>query len=510
MINEENPIGPLPAILSEPVEFLKEDFIGLKKYVPFDETPEVIEARDKQEKEAWREVYSFAHMVNKAGRAFAESDIINLCERFLLSKEKVKNVFEKVFRENADAHGIDEKPEIYKAEYFLKKNWEFAKNEVTQLSEYRSAGSNEPFIRMNVDTIYRKLQHANFKFSMDKLKSLLKSDFIRSYNPFEEYFENLPPWDYEQDYIGKLADYVKTTDQPFHVTQFRKMLVRCVGCALYGVENRFVYILVGAKQEAGKSTFLRFLNPFGAKYYTEAPIRDHKDTYFSFSENFIYNLEELASLSNMEVNQLKSIISMTTIKERRAYEVNAEEQPRRANFFGSTNKEEFLTDDLNTRWLCVTVNSIDWGYKEKIDINKVWAQAFALYHDTQFDQRLTAEEIEKRDTTNKTFEVTDVEKDLIKQCFQVADKNDPTAQFYSNPDIITTLSEKYQGKTLNSRFISKYMVQLGFVKDNKYINGHRTRGYYVKLKTTSGYVNEIKVEAAEEIKPAEKQSEFKF
>lgn len=474
-------------------DFLKQDFVTEKKYVPFDETPEVQQARTEQEKEAWREVYSFAHLINREGRNFTDTDIKNLCERFLLSLEKVRKVFSKVFAENSDAFGISEKPEIFKVEYFLRKNWEFVRNEVTQRSECRKAQTSNEFEKLNVDTLYRKLQHVNFKFSMEKLKSLLKSDFMTSYNPFKNYFENLEPWNYEFDFIGELANFIQTKNQDFHVTQFRKMLVRCVGCSLYGIENRFVYVFVGEKQETGKSTFIRFLNPFGMRYYTEAPIRDNKDTYFSFSENFIQNLEELASLSNIEVNHLKSIISMSMIKERKAFAVDAEEQPRRVNFFGSTNKDEFLTDSENTRWLCVNVESINWNYKKEIDIHKVWAQAFALFHDTEFNRNLTSDEMKQRDELNKTFEITDIEKDLIKQCFEITTEKDPEGSFYSLPDILSTLQEKFLGKTLNPKFIGKSMTQLGFEKGSKRINGHKTRGYFVKLRTTSNYKNENEV-----------------
>ena len=495
-----------------PIDFLVEGFANAPKYVPYDEAPEVKEARTAQEKDAWREVYSFAHMINKSGRAFTETDIVNHCERFLLDITKVRKVFTKIYAENADAYGIDEKPEIYKVEYFLRRNWEFIRNEVTQRSEYRPKGSNEDFEKLNPDTLYRKLQHVNFKFSMEKLRSLLKSDFMTSYNPFIDYFEALPKWDYERDYIGELANFVQTTDQEFHVNQFRKMLVRCIGCSLYGVENRFVYVFIGAKQEAGKSTYIRFLNPFGKRYYTEAPIRDNKDTYFSFAENFIYNIEELANTSNFGVNQLKAIISMAMIKERKPHATDVEEQPRRSNFFASTNKDEFLTDTENTRWLCAQVLKIDWAYKNTVDIDKVWAQAFALYHDEGYNQYLTQEENEHRDTTNKNYEITDIEKDLIKQCFEVSHEGDPAGSFYSNPDILGTLQEKFGGKTLNSKFIGKSMVQLGFIAGSKRINGHKMRGYYVRLRTTTTFKEEEEKER-EIIPPAEdpqKEIEFKF
>jgi hypothetical protein len=489
-------------------DFIKDELIQDKKYTEFDEAPEIQEARNLQEKDAWREIYSFAHAINKAGRAFTDTDIKHQCERFYLSVEKVQKVFKKVFEANADEFAIEDKPEIFKVENFLRKNWDFARNEVTLRSEYKPKNSMIDYECLNVDSLYRKLQHVRFNFSIDKVKSLLRSDFVKSYNPFVDYFDALEPWNREVDHIGNLANYITATDQNFHVTQFRKMLVRCIGCALYGVENRFVYVFVGEKQEKGKSTFIRFLNPFGRKYYTEAPIRDNKDTYFSFAENFIYNLEELASLSNIEVNHLKSIISMTTIKERKAYAVDAEEAPRRTNFFGSTNKNEFLTDTENTRWLCVNVEDINWNYKQEVDIHAVWAQAYALYHSDDYNQQLTSEEMSVRDKMNKNFEISDLEKDLIKQCFELSDEK---GSFYSLPDIIIVLSDKFQGKPLNSRFVGKSMAQLGFIAGIQRVNGHKTRGYWVNLRTTSQYTGDEEKAPYKKPETVEiKQKQFPF
>jgi predicted P-loop ATPase len=442
-------------------------------------TPKEIETASKQtdeEREKWREIFAFAHEVNKHGRQYTSDDIKHICEQYLFAADKVRAVFKKVFDENSDEFGINDKPEIYKVEVWLKKNWDFAENEITQVPEFKEKDQKK-FELLNADTIYRKMQHVGFKYSLDKLKSLLRSDFMYRYNPFHDYFNALPKWDGETDYISELANYVQVEDQDFFKVQFKKCLVRCIGCSLYGFENRIVFVLVGEKQSTGKSTFLRFLNPFGTKYYTEAPIHNNKDSTLALAENFIYNLEELASLSNIDVNRLKSVISTATIKERKAYAKDAVEQPRRSNFFGSTNKTEFLTDTENTRWLCFNLLSINWGYKKNLNINDVWTQAFALYNDPDFNDQLTASEAVYRDSKNKDYEINDLEKELIKRHFEICKSHE--GHFYSNADILDTLQID-GGKKLESRFIGKNMVQLGFERGVKKMNGHTVRGYFCK------------------------------
>ena len=446
-------------------------------------TAQQVEKDDKTtdaERAAWREIYAFIHEVNRHGRQYNEADIIHIAEQYYpiirASKQKIENAFKKVFDENKAEFGINDKPEIYKVEVWLRKNWDFAENSITQVPEFKLKGS-EKFELLNIDSIFRQLQHAGFKFPLDKLKSLLRSDFMPRYNPFIDYFESLPAWDGKTDYIGTLARYIHVKDQEFFNTQFKKTLARCIGCSLFGQENRIVFVLVGEKQSTGKSTFLRYLNPFKDKYYTEAPMHNNKDSAFSLAENFIYNLEELASLSNIDVNRLKSIISTAVVKERKAYARDAVEQPRRANFFGSTNKTEFLTDTENTRWLCFDLEGIDWGYKKEINIDDVWSQAYALYKDPAFDCQLTKDEAELRDAKNKDYEINDYEKELIKRHFKAVPPHEGT--FFSNADILDVLQEDGR-KKLESRFIGKNMIQLGFERGVKKVNNHTVRGYYCK------------------------------
>lgn len=471
-------------------DFIKKDYF-ISDYVlvgtDLEEIKEKKEELTDQQKDAWKEIYAFAHMTNRAGRKYEKDDIKHLCEQFYISFEKIEKVFKKVFDDNKDEFGINDKPDIYKVEIWLKKHWDFAENEITQVPEFKEKAA-EKFELLNVDSIFRKLQHAGFKFPMDKLKSLLRSDFMTRFNPFKDYFNSLDKWDGQTDYIKQLASYVKVEDQPFFETQFKKALVRCIGCSLYGFENRIVFVFVGEKQSTGKSTFIRYLNPFGQKYYTEAPIHNNKDSTLALAENFIYNLEELATASKMDVNRLKSVISTSTIKERKAYAVNAVEQPRRANFFGSTNNNEFLTDTQNSRWLCFNILDIKWDYKKDVDIKKVWAQAFALYNDPEFNDQLTAEEAFYRDSINKDYEVNDYEKELIKRNFRVCKKHDGV--FMSNADILDALTFESGGKKLDSRFIGRSMVQLGFEKDVKKMNSHTVRGYYVIKKLSEYKTNE--------------------
>lgn len=467
--------------------FLKEDFF-VSDYLPMDAD---IEDMSEEQKGKFKEVYAFAHGMNKRGERWNEESVRLMCETHYLNADKVRKAFERVFRDFADEFDINSKTDVYKVEHWLRKNWDFKRNEITQVIEYRERDSGAEYETADINTIYRKLMHSGSKFPMDKIAVILGSDFVETYNPFLDYFDNLEPWDEKTDHIGELAKYIDTDNNAFFREQFKKCLVRCIRCGLGEHENRIVFVFVGEKQNTGKSTFIRFLSPFGMKYYTESPMHaTNKDSAFALAENFIYNLEELASLSNVDVNRLKSIISTSTINERKPYARDFVQAPRRCNFFASTNKLEFLTDTENTRWLIFNVKNIRWGYEKTINIDNVWSHAYALYSDPDFNDQLTADDMAIRDADNKNYEIEDKEKTMVKKHFQVCQPNE--GDFYSSVDICNILQENYPLVKINTYFIGKILTQLGFVSDRKTINNHKVRGFYA-IKINGNYSNEPKL-----------------
>jgi hypothetical protein len=434
-------------------------------------------------------IYAHARAINRAGRDFDGNDIVQMCEQFLIAKQRVEQIFRDVFETEKHFHGFDDKPKHVKTEIVIADKWEFQRNVVTQSIDCRvRADQNAKFQKVNFDTVTRFALHCGQTTSVDKIKSLLRSDFVPEYDPLKSYFINLHDWDGSRDFISEFANHIQTDDQSFWLTMFKKHLVRSVAQIMDLSVNRFVCVLVGEKQSTGKSTFIRSLSPFPAgQYYTESKVRDDKDGQFAFAENFIYNIEELSDMKNTDVNRLKAIISQAIIKERKPYAHDVEPVVRRANFFGSTNNQNFLTDTENTRWLCHNVKSIDWNYS-KINISDVWSQAFALWK-SGFNAQLTSEENEHQTQQNKAHEVSDVGKELIAKFFRVCEKDVQGAQFYTIADIVAQLTFNTDGRVkFNDRIVGKNMIQLGFLNDRKRINGNIVRGYYAQ-EIRGQYVN---------------------
>ena len=336
---------------------------------------------------------------------------------------------------------------------------------------------NEKWEVVNINNIWSTLKG---NYSQSDILSYLYSDNVEAYDPFAHYFDALPPWD-GVDHIDALGAHITCTDQDAWQTHFKKALVRMVAQGLGEAVNRYMLVIQGEKQNTGKSTFLRFLSPFGPKYFTESSISgDKKDVMISMGNNFIQNCEELEGISKIELGLLKKILSTDVICERPPYGRIAVVKKRRVNFVGSCNNANLLQDTENTRWLLFEVLKVDWKYSTKIDIHKVWAQAVHLYrNDLTFSYHLTESEVKAQAETNEAYRIDKPEEDLIAKYFDKPTENHP-GNFLSSTDILHALSRKYHHIRLNSKNIGSAVqkvhgIKSVFIKEN----GKSRRGYWL-------------------------------
>lgn len=373
---------------------------------------------------------------------------------------------------------------LKKAENYLENKYEIRLNEVSAKIEIRENGSLSQFREVNENSLFRELQHNDISISLNKITTLLQSDFIKSYDPFVDYFENLPKWNEEtnKDYIKQLTDYLPIKNKENFLHHFRKMLVRCIACSIdKKVFNKQVFVLVGEKQNTGKSTFCRWLCPDVLSDYMTEYVNTDKDGLIILSTNFLINIDELAICTKPEINVLKSFISKDRINVRLPYARRASVHFRRASFIGSTNSDEFLTDETGSvRWLCFELEGIiDFNYKKDININDLWSQAYHLYK-TGYNYQLTTEEIREIEIQNSNYYVQSQEYQLIIKSLEPSTKEE--GEFMDATEISTYLLSSFYGAKININAIGKAMKKLNFNKTSKYqsIKGNSRKGYFVK------------------------------
>jgi predicted P-loop ATPase len=329
--------------------------------------------------------------------------------------------------------------------------------------------------------IYCKILDNGWKFRQSDLHArIVQIGFDNLYNPINDYFNELPDWDGE-DYIQQLASclYVKKAEyQDFWEIQFKKSLVRSLACTLKGVVNRYVMTLVGA-QNGGKTSFIRFLNPWDKKFIcqTQPTSGQDKDNLIHLSQNFIWLFDDLDVKPIREMGYIKSLISADNINVRKPYAKETTQDPRRVNFWATSNNDNFLNDHTgSTRWLCFEFNEIDYmSYTNNaIDVNKIWSQAMHLLK-TGFYYQLTKEETALQSRLNGNLTEQTFEEIIVSQYFL---KLEPLPScFMSIGDIMNHIAQNspYFQRCTPSGVKQAFQV-LGFTKGNK-------SGFYAMPKT---------------------------
>lgn len=415
---------------------------------------------------------------HRAGDDISNKEMVLLCNNYGYDLNVYSLIKNEVWEKEKIFFAFDKKSEIQKMQLLVEDKYDVRYNVIMDRTEMYE-GSKMLMVRDIKAEIYTGLKLHGHKIKLETLTQYLRSSLIKKYDPFVEYFKGLPEYD-GHDYIKDLCNHVKTNDDDFFYEMVKKHLVRSVRCSQGIEENRFVIVLVSSKQDIGKSRFIRSLNPFGVHYFTEAGIKSggqEKDTTIALTQNFIYNIDELENVFKKNKERFKSMVSSHIINERGSHRADSKMMVRRANFWASTNKTEFLEDDSNTRWLAFNVDFIDWGYSQAIDVHKVWSQAKYL-HDSGYTLRLSKEEKEKQNRWNNTFEDISIEEHLIIKNFEKSG-----TEYVFVDEIIEHINNRTSLKIdITPAKVGVIMKKLGYGKSRKRRKGGKnpTSAYYCK------------------------------
>ena len=180
-----------------------------------------------------------------------------------------------------------------------------------------------------------------------------------------------------------LIDYLGAKDTPYVRAVTRKTLVAAVA-RIYQPGIKFDSILVlNGPQGIGKSTLFARL---GKEWYSDSlSISDMKDKTAAekLQGYWILELGELVGIKKMDVETVKSFISRTDDKYRRAYGVNVESHPRSCIIVGSTNSDGgFLRDITGNRrfWPVQVTGCGKYHPWELTDVDQIWAEAIERYN----------------------------------------------------------------------------------------------------------------------------------
>ena len=274
-------------------------------------------------------------------------------------------------------------------------------------------------------------------------------------------------------------------------TCFKKWFVAMVaGWMKDEVVNHQVLVLIG-KQGIYKTTWLEHLIPPHLRAYAckLANSNDlNKDERLRIAEFGLISLDEIDSMNNRELNQLKSVITATDVNERAAYAYTKERRVRLASFCASGNRRDFLTDITgNRRWLPFEVESIQNPFFTTLPYDLMYAQAWALAQDPTFSYWFELDEIEVLEQHNQHFRDESNEEQLLDVYFAVPSTDASNAKFLTTAEISERLI--YYGNIKKPMTLSRLGVllsQKGFLSVRR---GNPSRRGWIIYERESQEVN---------------------
>lgn len=150
---------------------------------------------------------------------------------------------------------------------------------------------------------------------------------------------------------GWLTKYFGAEESDYVQAVARKSLVALFARAYHPGARCDSMVVLQGDQGVGKTNFLRVLgSAIFDGGYIDLPSVHSKDDVLAMHGACIVELSELAAFKRSENEALKALLTRCVDTVRKPYGRVAEELPRRVVFVGTTNDDEFLTDNANRRY----------------------------------------------------------------------------------------------------------------------------------------------------------------
>ena len=199
-----------------------------------------------------------------------------------------------------------------------------------------------------------EVQLADIRVSIKDVRNFLESDYIKNYNPIDEYlFQCYDKWD-GKDHIRALARTVPTANPywaDWFYTWFLGMVDQWRGYSYRQYGNSVAPLLI-SKQGYNKSTFCRRLLPPELQwgYSDNLILSEKRQVYQAMAQFMVINLDEFNQISpQVQQGFLKNLIQLPTLKYKPPYGSHVMEFPRLASFIATSNMKDILSDPSGNR-----------------------------------------------------------------------------------------------------------------------------------------------------------------
>ncbi len=302
-----------------------------------------------------------------------------------------------------------------------------------------------------------EVQLADIRVSIKDVRNFLESDYIKSYDPIDEYlFECEGKWD-GKDHIRALARTVPT-DNPrwadwFYIW-FLGMVEQWRTYRIHQYGNSVVPLLI-SKQGYNKSTFCRRLLPQELQwgYNDNLILSEKRQVLQAMSQFLIINLDEFNQISaTVQQGFLKNIIQLPTVKIKRPYGSHVEEFPRTASFIATSNIDDILSDPSGSRRFIGVKLTGPIDVSVKPNHKQLFAQALAALNNGEkcyFDEIQTKLLMD----SNKDFQGEMPLEQCFYECFSSA-KSEQDGEYMSAAAIFKVLKSRFGSSLKISNIIA--------------------------------------------------------
>ena len=240
----------------------------------------------------------------------------------------------------------------------LKSRYDFRYNTVMKFVEYMPKEKGwygfQPVDPRVQKRMTLEVQLADIRVSIKDVRNFLESDYIKNYNPIDEYlFQCNDKWD-GKDHIRALARTVPTANPhwaDWFYTWFLGMVDQWRDYSHRQYGNSVAPLLI-SKQGYNKSTFCRRLLPPELQwgYSDNLILSEKRQVYQAMAQFMVINLDEFNQISpQVQQGFLKNLIQLPTLKYKPPYGSHVMEFPRLASFIATSNMKDILSDPSGNR-----------------------------------------------------------------------------------------------------------------------------------------------------------------
>ena len=254
-----------------------------------------------------------------------------------------------------------------------------------------------------------EVQLADIRVSIKDVRNFLESDYIKNYNPIDEYlFQCYDKWD-GKDHIRALARTVPTANPhwaDWFYTWFLGMVDQWRGYSHRQYGNSVAPLLI-SKQGYNKSTFCRRLLPPELQwgYSDNLILSEKRQVYQAMAQFMVINLDEFNQISpQVQQGFLKNLIQLPTLKYKPPYGSHVMEFPRLASFIATSNMKDILSDPSgNRRFIGVELTGpIDMSVRP--NYQQLFAQALSALNNGE-KSYFDAQQVKLIMKSNSQFEI---------------------------------------------------------------------------------------------------------